>query len=279
MTSSLVLREVGVDIPLLGRGDYNLKKRVVSKFTRGSQNVVQIRALDSIDLKLTDGARVALVGSNGSGKTTLLRVLAGTLAPTRGTFRGTGRVSSMLDGNLGIDTESSGYQNIIIKSLVLGMSRAEIATKKDEIAEFTGLGERLHHPVYTYSSGMAARLTFSIATALEPEILLLDEGIGTADAEFTARAHTRMESFMGNAGILVLASHSANLIHQFCDTAIWLDKGHIVDHGTVEDVLKRRHAHGLAAAAAATAADRPGDGNGAMQYGHGDKRENGTQWM
>lgn len=239
MAIGMELNNVYVDIPLFGAHDFNFKKRMLNAAARRDTSITTIRALDNITLNISEGARVGLIGENGSGKTTLLRVLARTLVPTSGTAVTTGRVAAMLDGMLGIDPEATGYENIMIRGLVLGLSRAEIERKKPEIAEFSGLGDRLNHSVHTYSSGMCARLTFSITTSVEPEILLIDEGIGTADVGFTARASERLREFMGRAGILVLASHSEVLLEQFCDTAIWFEKGHAIAHGPAQEMVRQ----------------------------------------
>lgn len=242
MSISIAATDLHVDMQLLSIHDYNLKKRLVATVTRKSTHITSIKALAGIDLLVPEGARLGLVGANGSGKTTLLRVMAGTLIPSSGSLVTQGRVAAMLDGNLGIDAEATGYENIVIRGLLLGQSRAGIQKALPDIAEFSGLGDRLRHAVHTYSSGMRARLAFSIATSIDPEILLLDEGIGTADVEFTARANERLRTFLGRAGILVIASHSQELLRQFCDWALWLEAGRIVDHGPVDEVLTRMSA-------------------------------------
>ncbi len=242
MTTSILATNLHVDIPLLSVGDYNLKKRLLTALRRKAVKVETITALAGIDLTIAEGARLGLVGANGSGKTTLLRVIAGTLVPTRGAIATSGRVAAILDGSLGTDPEATGYENIIIRGLLLGLTRAEIEERMPGIVEFSGLGDRLRHPVHTYSTGMRARLMVSIATSIDPDILLIDEGIGTADAEFTDRANERLREFLGRTGVLVIASHSQSLLRQFCDTVIWLDHGTIVDHGPVADVLGRMNA-------------------------------------
>lgn len=239
MSISIVATDLHVDMQLLSIQDYNLKKRLVARVTRRSTRITSIKALAGIDLVVPEGSRLGLVGANGSGKTTLLRVIAGTLFPSSGTLVTSGRVAAMLDGNLGIDPEATGYENIMIHGLLLGQSRSEIQMAEPDIVEFSGLGDRLHHAVHTYSSGMRTRLAFSIATSIDPEILLLDEGIGMADAEFTARANERLRAFLGRAGILVIASHSQELLRQFCDVAVWLEAGRIIDYGPVDEVLER----------------------------------------
>lgn len=240
MTISLDLDDVTVDIPILGSREQNLKGLLSRWVMRQPYHVESIRALDRVDLRLREGSRLALVGSNGAGKSTLLRVMAGVLTPTRGTVRTRGRVGALLDANLGMNPEATGFDNIYLRGMFLGETRQRMVDRVDEIAEFSGLGDRLRHPLYTYSAGMRTRLAFSIATSIDPEILLIDEGIATADAEFTRRATARMHEFMRRAGILVLASHSDSLVRAFCDEAVVLDRGRVKAHGPVESVLAAR---------------------------------------
>lgn len=240
MSISLELRDVTVDIPILGQNEQNLKGLLTRWALRRPNPIERIRALDSVSLNLTEGTRLALVGANGAGKSTLLRVLSGVLTPSRGSVRTVGRVGALLDASLGMNPEATGYDNIYLRGLFLGQTRAQMATRVEGIAEFSGLGDRLRHPMYTYSAGMRTRLAFSIATSIDPEILLIDEGIATADAEFTARATERMHEFMRKAGILVLASHSTSLVRSFCDEAVELRKGQVIAHGPVDSVLAAR---------------------------------------
>lgn len=234
------LHDVTVDIPILGANEMNLKGLASRWITRRPYQVERIRALDGVSLRLREGTRLALVGPNGAGKSTLLRVLSGVLTPTRGSVRTVGRVGALLDASLGMNPEATGFDNIYLRGLFLGQTRAQMAAKVEEIAEFSGLGDRLRHPMYTYSAGMRTRLAFSIATSIDPEILLIDEGIATADAEFTARATQRMHDFMRRAGILVLASHSTSLVRAFCAEAVELRTGRVHAHGPVESVLAAR---------------------------------------
>jgi len=232
------LTDVTVDIPIFGVGSRNVKGTVMRSLRRSEESdTVWIRALDRISLRVADGDRVGLMGANGAGKSTLLRVLAGILIPTAGCYESQGEVASMFDLGLGMNYDATGRENIITRGMVMGLSRKEMQERVDTIAEFADLGERLDHPVRTYSSGMSARLSFSISTAIEPEILLLDEGIGTADKQFTDRASGRLEEFMRSAGILVVASHSTELLEQFCSTALVLERGRIAYHGPVREAV------------------------------------------
>tara|TARA_R110000868_G_scaffold208557_2_gene458094 strand:+ start:35549 stop:36364 length:816 start_codon:yes stop_codon:yes gene_type:complete len=196
-----------------------------------------VRALHDITFSLSKGDRLAIVGKNGSGKTTLLQVLAGIISPEVGKISTIGRVTSLININLGIQVEATGHRNITLRGLAAGYSHKEIEKRRREIAEFSELGEFLEMPMETYSSGMRMRLTFAIATAFEPEILILDEWLSAGDASFKEKATTRMRDFVEQAGILVLASHSRKLLLDNCEMGMWLDEGRIRSFGDVEDVL------------------------------------------
>lgn len=196
-----------------------------------------IIALDDLNMELEAGDRIGLVGENGAGKTTLLRVLAGSLPPIKGKVSANGVIQAFLGSPLhGLDIEMSGYENIEYISLINGHQVKKGSQRFFDIAEFSGLKERLSDPVFTYSSGMRARLRFSILTAFTPDILLLDEGIGAADFAFSAQAKVRLQDFLGRAGILVVASHSPEFLKQFCDSGLLLSAGKIIESGTIDHV-------------------------------------------
>jgi len=148
-----------------------------------------------------------------------------------------GRVTPMFDLSLGIDSESTGYENIVLRGLYLGLTKSEIVARRDSVAEFTELGAFLDLPVRTYSTGMKARLAFAMATCIEPEILLLDEGIGAGDASFMEKANVRLDQFINKAAILVLASHSAELILKLCNKATIMEHGRVVWTGEINEGL------------------------------------------
>ena len=206
------ITNVTVDLPIYGAHNMNLKGRVANFLARRETEVEIIRALDNVSLSIKDGERIGIVGPNGAGKTTLLRVMAGILKPSQGNVNILGSVVSMIDQGLGMDPQCTGIENIFRRGIFLNQSTQQMEEHLDDIVEFSGLGDRIRHPLYTYSSGMRARLAFSIATSVKPEILILDEGIGAADEEFAERAATRLDAFLQNAGILLLASHSNQLI-------------------------------------------------------------------
>ncbi len=184
-----------------------------------------VLALDGLNIDLKPGARFGILGSNGSGKSTLLRVLGGIYKPTGGDLNVTGRVTGMFNLNLGVSKEATGYQNIILKGLMLGLSRKKIDEHAAEIAEFSELGEYINMPVHTYSSGMVMRLMFSTATSFKPEILLLDEWIGTGDRNFRDKVDKRLNDLMEEALIVVIASHNRNRMSKWANTYIELKAG------------------------------------------------------
>jgi ABC-type polysaccharide/polyol phosphate transport system ATPase subunit len=232
------LRNVHATYQLMSVRDYNLKRRFIELAQRRSVPITTIDALNGIDLNVPEGSRLGLVGANGAGKSTLLSIMAGLLPPTSGSVEVHGRVLALLGGaSAGLDQEATGRENIVSMGVQLGEPPEAMRKRIDDIVEFSGLTARIHHPVYSYSSGMQARLRFSILTSLRPEILLIDEGIGTADAEFMERAAGRLEEFVRAAGVVVLASHGEDLLRQQCATVLWLEDGFVQQSGLAGTVL------------------------------------------
>jgi ABC-2 type transport system ATP-binding protein len=229
-----------VDFPIFDAKTRSMKKRVLGKVggkIGGQAKTPIIEALQDITLSLADGDRVGLVGHNGAGKSTLLRLLAGIYEPTRGRTRVAGRVAPVFDLGVGLDPEVSGRENILIRGLFLGMNRAQMEKRIDDIAEFTELGDYLHLPLRTYSAGMRVRLALGVVTTIDPEILILDEGLGAIDAAFLAKARERLVDLACRSGILVFASHSDELLGELCTDALWMDEGRIRRSGSLGDVL------------------------------------------
>jgi ABC-type polysaccharide/polyol phosphate transport system ATPase subunit len=222
----------------------SLRKTVFDRVTGGiiqrqgrDRDEVAVKSLDGVSLRLADGDRLGLLGHNGAGKSTLLKVIAGIYEPISGQVSVAGHITTLFTAMPGYDGDSTGYENIITAGLLLGLSRLEITRKIPEIEEFSGLGEYLSLPARTYSSGMSMRLGFSLATALDPGILLMDEGIGAGDAQFAERAKKRMQEFIGRSSIMVIASHSDGLLRSTCNKAALMSAGRIVTIGPVGDVL------------------------------------------
>jgi ABC-2 type transport system ATP-binding protein/lipopolysaccharide transport system ATP-binding protein len=236
------LDAVDVYFPVYEAGMRSLKKRALfhgsgGRIGRDASKRIVVEALRHVSFSLQSGDRLALIGPNGAGKTTLLRVIAGIYEPQSGTVETRGRISPMLDVNLGIDPELSGYDNIRTRALLLGLPPRYIESYLPEIAEFTELGDYLDMPVRTYSAGMMLRLGFAVATCFEPEILLMDEWILTGDAQFLAKAEQRSRSFVERASVLVLSSHNLDLCRQWCNKALWLEQGRVRAFGPAEEVI------------------------------------------
>jgi ABC-type polysaccharide/polyol phosphate transport system ATPase subunit len=255
------LQQVVVDFPIVNASSLSLQLRLFQalggKLTAHHSTVI-IRALDGVDLQLADGDRLGIIGHNGSGKTTLLRVFAGVYAPDRGSATIEGSISSFTDLALGMDPESTGWENIIFRCAFMGMTFAEARRLSPAIAEFSELGEYLDLPVRTYSTGMFLRLAFAISTSIEPDILIMDEMIATGDAKFIEKAKRRIREVVDKANILAIASHNMALVRETCNKALWLEHGIIKQFGpppAVAAAYERAYASG---AAKVPAADGPG---------------------
>jgi ABC-type polysaccharide/polyol phosphate transport system ATPase subunit len=237
------LRDVTVEFPIYHASARSLKNQLIGRRNLGGRigkdagHRICIRALDGVSLSLARGDRVALLGPNGSGKSTLLRVLAGIYEPIRGTIYCHGRIASLFDLSLGFDPDATGDENIYLRGLILGMSPSEIRRRRDAIATFTELGDYLAMPIRTYSSGMALRLAFAVSTHVDAEILLMDEWIGAGDKAFVEKAERHLTQLVGGAAILVLASHSEEIVRRSCNKALLLKQGIVAHAGTVDDVL------------------------------------------
>lgn len=230
----ITIENLTVEFAIFGASARSIKNKILSQATggrvmSGARDVVTVRAIDGLNLEIKDGDRIGLIGHNGSGKSTLLRVLAGIYKPSGGSITIEGKVGTLLDPHAGMDPESTGIENIYLRGYMMGMSREEIASKLDEIAKFTELGEFLQLPMRTYSAGMFARLAFAVSTAAENDILLIDEGIGAGDANFRKKAQERIESLFRRTPIVILASHSEALISEFCNRRLHLEHGALKD--------------------------------------------------
>lgn len=239
--SKIDVNGVCLDYPVVGMGSRSLKNRILGAATggliSGGDGIPVVNALRDVSFQVQEGDRLGLIGHNGAGKSTLLKVLAGIYRPTNGNLSTIGRVVSTLSLSLGMEAEATGLENIITRGLLLGMKKKEIEKKLNDIATFTELGEYLDMPVRIYSSGMATRLAFATVTAMNADILLMDEVIGTGDAAFMDKVEERLRDFISRSKILVLASHSEAMIRKFCNKALLLEHGKMLGIGSVDDVF------------------------------------------
>ncbi|MGF6530558.1 ABC-type polysaccharide/polyol phosphate transport system ATPase subunit [Paraburkholderia sp. GAS206C] len=241
------LKGATLDLPIYDVQGRSLKKTVLrmgrrNTIAEGTDGVVVVRAVNNVDLRLEKGDRIGLIGRNGAGKSTLLRMMAGIYSPTHGSVVSSGKVVPLLDISLGMDENSTGMQNIRLRGLLLGMSDAEIRAKQQSIAEFSDLGDYLDLPLRTYSSGMRVRLAFAVSTAVDAEILLLDEVMGVGDASFMHKAQDRLADLHSRAEIVVLAMHANKEIRKVCNKALWMERGHVRAFGPVEEVVSQYEA-------------------------------------
>ncbi|WP_277977258.1 ABC transporter ATP-binding protein [Pantoea endophytica] len=247
MNTKIKLENVDVSFPLFDVKSRSIKSNFVRMTTGGvissDSKVVKIDALKNINIEFEHGDRVALIGHNGAGKSTLLKVLAGIYEPSSGTVKTVGSIASLLDLWLGVNHESSGRENIYSRGMLLGLSRKKIDEIIDDIIAFTELADFIDLPVRTYSSGMSVRLAFAISTAIEPDILLLDEVIGAGDASFMEKARNRILELINSVGILIFSSHSENDVKMFCNKGIVMEAGQIKFIGEVNEAYDYYHKH------------------------------------
>ncbi|SDW62081.1 ABC transporter ATP-binding protein [Thiocapsa roseopersicina] len=244
--ASITLEQVSVSFPVYSSATRSIKNRLIQSATggqirseSGSDRISVVQALQDINLRLESGDRIGLVGHNGAGKTTLLRVLGGIYEPNEGRVSIKGSTVPLFDISLGMDPESTGYENIVLRGLYLGLSRSQMRARLEEIAEFTELGDFLNLPIRTYSAGMRMRLAFAVSTSVAPDILLIDEGIGAGDAAFLQKASERLKLFTEQVSIIVLSSHSEALISKMCTKAVLMEHGRVVGAGTTAEVLEQ----------------------------------------
>jgi ABC-2 type transport system ATP-binding protein/lipopolysaccharide transport system ATP-binding protein len=236
------LKEATLHLPIYDVQGRSLKKQVLklgrrNTIAENNDGVIVVKALENVDVRFESGDRIGLIGHNGAGKSTLLRLMARIYAPTMGSVISEGKIVPLLDISLGMDENSTGLQNIRLRGLLLGMSDAEIKEKTPGIIEFCELGDYLDLPLRTYSSGMRVRLAFAVSTAVDAEILLLDEVMGVGDASFMQKAKSRLEDLHSRAEIVVLAMHSNTEIRRVCNKALWMERGHVKAFGPVEEVV------------------------------------------
>jgi len=239
------LNNVGVRFRVDAENGNSLKSTALHWFMRRRVKPGVIDALQSVSIDIRSGERVGIIGANGAGKSTLLKVMARIYRPHAGEALIEGHVCPLFEFVTGFEMDASGWDNIRTRALLLGMSAAEIDRKIDEIAAFTRLGEFLDYPVRCYSSGMLLRLAFATSTAVDPEILLLDEVVAAGDAAFMEQAKKRMDELLLRANIVVFVSHSLSLIESFCERAIWLHRGQVMLDGPCHEAVRAYERHAL----------------------------------
>ena len=237
--SVLTVKGVTLAYPIYSMRAKSLRNAVANlavggRLLRNRQDIVHIQALKNISFKLAEGDRLGLVGHNGSGKTTLLKVLAGVYEPDHGVVSVRGKISSMININLGLDAELTGVENIYNMGRMRGQTTNEIKERLQEIIDFSDLGQFIDLPLKTYSAGMITRLVFGVATSMNPDILLMDEWIGAGDAGFFEKAKRRLDKILQDSRIMVLATHSDDLIKRLCNKILVLEGGSQVYFGDID---------------------------------------------
>lgn len=251
MQSEIKLKNIYLDFPIYDSESMSLRnkiktigKNVLKDKKKVKFNRQYVEAIKNITFNFQHGDRVALLGANGSGKTTLLKLIAGIYSPTSGTINRNGDISCMLDIGFGFEQDATGYENIFLSNITRGLTKKDIDKIIDDIADFSGLGDFLHMPFRTYSSGMQARLAFSSAIANSPDILLIDEFFSTGDIEFSKKSKEKVLEMMDNSSILIFASHDLEILSNICDKAIYMENGEICfsgDIGNTIDYYKKKY--------------------------------------
>lgn len=208
------------------------------RFGRGQRAVREVKALTNLTLTVPEGTSMGIIGANGAGKSTLMRAVAGILPPTEGSVEVWGKASTLLALGVGFNKSLSGRENIILGGLAAGLSRKEVEARADQVAEWTEIGDFIDMPMQTYSSGMSARVAFSVAVHMKPDILMVDEALSTGDARFRAKATDKMAELRSSARAMFLVSHGLNSIKEMCTDAIWLDKGKLMMQGKPDEVVE-----------------------------------------
>jgi teichoic acid transport system ATP-binding protein len=212
-------------------------KQALVRFGRGQRAVKEIEAIKNVSFQVRTGTAMGIIGSNGSGKSTLMRAMAGILPPTSGSIEVWGRASTLLALGVGFNHDLSGRENIILGGLAAGLSRRDVEERADEVAEWTELGDFIDMPMQTYSSGMSARVGFSVAVHMKPDILMIDEALSTGDAHFREKATAKMAELRESARAMFVVSHGLDSIKEMCNEAMWLDRGRLMMRGEPADVV------------------------------------------
>ncbi len=235
----IILDDVSLTFSVRQQTKVTLKDYLVKQLFRPSVNPrIEVKALRNVSLAVEQGHRLGIIGHNGAGKSTLLKLLAGVYPPTSGTRSIEGKICSLFDITLGFEMEASGWENISYRSYLQGETPRTVEAKAQEIADFSELGDFLKMPVRFYSAGMMVRLAFSIATSIEPEVLLIDEALGAGDLAFQTKAKARMRQLISQAHLMVLVSHDLTAIQEMCDRILWMDHGCMKMMGQPDEVIQ-----------------------------------------
>ena len=218
--------------------NFSLKQFFIDVLSRKKKEKNEFWALSDVNFEVKKGEVVGFVGSNGAGKSTLLKVIAGVMKPTNGNIEVYGNICPMIELGAGFDMDLTARENIFLNGAVMGYSKEFILEKFDEIVEFSELKDFLDVPVRNFSSGMVARLAFSIATIVDPEILIVDEILSVGDIAFQQKSENKMRSMIGGGTTVLFVSHSVEQIKNLCDRAVWLDHGHVKMIGDAKEVCE-----------------------------------------
>lgn len=230
------VENLGVKFHLSEQKVDNLKEYII-RILKRQMRYKEFWALREVSFEIKKGERVAILGLNGAGKSTLLKVIAGVLKATEGTVSRSGVLVPLLELGAGFDSQYTGAENIFLYGAMLGYSKAFLKEKYDEIVAFSELGDFIHVPVKNYSSGMRARLGFSIATLVEPDVLILDEVLSVGDVKFRKKSEKRIKEMFAKGITVLFVSHNLPQVRSLCTRAIWLEKGHVVEDGPVDEVV------------------------------------------
>lgn len=238
MQKIIVADNVSMCFNLASERVYSLKDLLIKKIKFQSCSFDEFWALNNISFSVDKGESCALIGANGSGKSTMLKIISGILTPTKGSVEVNGSIAPLIELGAGFDYELTGRENIFLNGAILGYSKKLMLEKYDEIIDFSELRDFIDVPVKNYSSGMIARLGFSIATMVKPEILVVDEILAVGDQAFQDKCHKRLEDMMNSGTTVLLVSHSAADIKRICQKAVWIDKSNLRFVGNVDEALQ-----------------------------------------
>lgn len=242
--SKIELEQISVDIPIFNSHGRSLKKKVMGIATGGhigstDSGMTIVRCIDNLSVSIHEKERVGLVGHNGAGKSSLLRVLGRVYTPTSGKAVIKGQIGSLIDISLGIDSEATGLENIYLRAALLGIPKKLVEKELDNLIEFSELGDFIHLPVRTFSTGMHMRLAFAVSTMIQPDILLMDEWLSVGDQNFQKKAEKRLNNLIERSNILIIASHSRSLIEKCCTRVLWLEHGKLKMDGSPQEVCPK----------------------------------------